>query len=234
VALPPAFDAWFQRATAVEPSARFQRASEAVQALAVALGSIASVQTAAFGTAGRFASEPSFPPPPHPTSSLPPAMTPPQLGSFTPVGPSAHPPTAALTGASTTGSGAVARPLIAPTKNRAPIAVIGVLVTVAALALGGWLVLSASKHGTGVAAAKGDPSTIAAKQSASAPIAVEPPPSASQAVEPSPATSASAPPVATGHGALPANRPSAGKPLQKPVAAPSKPGSAAVPILGRD
>jgi serine/threonine-protein kinase len=37
VTLPPAFDAWFARATAVEPARRFARASEAVQALAEAL-----------------------------------------------------------------------------------------------------------------------------------------------------------------------------------------------------
>jgi serine/threonine-protein kinase len=36
--LPPEFDAWFARATAVEPKARFQRATEATRALAEALG----------------------------------------------------------------------------------------------------------------------------------------------------------------------------------------------------
>ncbi|MGK4005737.1 protein kinase [Sorangium sp. So ce1036] len=38
VALPPAFDAWFARATAVDPAARFGAATEAVRALAEALG----------------------------------------------------------------------------------------------------------------------------------------------------------------------------------------------------
>ncbi|WP_437670112.1 serine/threonine-protein kinase [Sorangium sp. So ce131] len=37
VALPPAFDAWFDRATALQPGARFQAASAAVRALAEAL-----------------------------------------------------------------------------------------------------------------------------------------------------------------------------------------------------
>jgi serine/threonine-protein kinase len=38
VALPPSFDAWFARATAPSPADRFPTASEAVQALATALG----------------------------------------------------------------------------------------------------------------------------------------------------------------------------------------------------
>ncbi|WP_434047249.1 MULTISPECIES: protein kinase domain-containing protein [Sorangium] len=38
VVLPPSFDAWFARATAVDPAARFRTASEAAQALADVLG----------------------------------------------------------------------------------------------------------------------------------------------------------------------------------------------------
>ncbi|WP_437730838.1 serine/threonine-protein kinase [Sorangium sp. So ce1335] len=38
VALPPGFDAWFARATAGDPAARFRRATEAVQALGEVLG----------------------------------------------------------------------------------------------------------------------------------------------------------------------------------------------------
>ncbi|WP_437317049.1 protein kinase domain-containing protein [Sorangium sp. So ce385] len=42
VALPPGFDAWFFRAAAVDPAARFRTATEAVQALGDALGLAAS------------------------------------------------------------------------------------------------------------------------------------------------------------------------------------------------
>ncbi|WP_433927592.1 protein kinase [Sorangium cellulosum] len=55
VALPPGFDAWFARATAVDPAARFRRATEAVQALGEAFGIHVG------GRRATFASSPSSP-----------------------------------------------------------------------------------------------------------------------------------------------------------------------------
>ena len=45
--LPPAFDAWFQRATHLEPARRFRRASELVSELAALLGSADTSQAVA-------------------------------------------------------------------------------------------------------------------------------------------------------------------------------------------
>jgi serine/threonine-protein kinase len=56
-ALPPGFDAWFMKATAVDPLARFDRAEPMVAALGVALGISAPVPSAPY------ASRPSFPGP---------------------------------------------------------------------------------------------------------------------------------------------------------------------------
>ncbi|WP_438022991.1 protein kinase domain-containing protein [Sorangium sp. So ce233] len=55
VALPPGFDAWFARATAVDPAARFRRATEAVQAL----GEVFGIPVG--GRRATFASSPSSP-----------------------------------------------------------------------------------------------------------------------------------------------------------------------------
>ncbi|WP_437959984.1 protein kinase [Sorangium sp. So ce119] len=54
VVLPPSFDAWFARATAVDPAARFRTASEAAQALSDVLG----VATASSGPAPRTSAPP--------------------------------------------------------------------------------------------------------------------------------------------------------------------------------
>ncbi|WP_437775187.1 protein kinase domain-containing protein [Sorangium sp. So ce1097] len=48
VTLPPGFDAWFARATAVDPAARFRRATEAVQALGEVFGIPVGGRRAAF------------------------------------------------------------------------------------------------------------------------------------------------------------------------------------------
>ncbi|WP_437639634.1 protein kinase domain-containing protein [Sorangium sp. So ce854] len=85
VVLPPSFDAWFARATAVDPAARFRAATEAAQALAEVLG----VASASSG--------------PAPRASAPPWS----LGS-SPVLATPMPPTPGTTASGTTASGTTA------------------------------------------------------------------------------------------------------------------------------
>jgi serine/threonine protein kinase len=96
VVLPPAFDAWFARATARDASARFERASELVMALGQVLGVPVSLRAAKVST----------PPPPASTgpyqgwqpSSMPLQTAPPQTAppqGYTPPG---YPPQAYTSG----------------------------------------------------------------------------------------------------------------------------------------
>ncbi|WP_437874880.1 protein kinase domain-containing protein [Sorangium sp. So ce513] len=77
VALPPGFDAWFARATAVDPAARFRRATEAVQALGEVFGIPVSGRRVAFP------SSPSWPGPyataPQPPGAIPSSPSHPDL-----------------------------------------------------------------------------------------------------------------------------------------------------------
>ncbi|WP_437681114.1 protein kinase domain-containing protein [Sorangium sp. So ce131] len=82
VALPPGFDAWFARATAVDPAARFRAATEAVQGLADALG------VPVTGAPGRPPSAPAWPGassfPATPAATPMPAMAPPAMATSAP------------------------------------------------------------------------------------------------------------------------------------------------------
>ncbi|WP_437670464.1 protein kinase domain-containing protein [Sorangium sp. So ce131] len=146
VVLPPGFDAWFARATAGDPAARFRRAMEAVQALGETLGIPVD------GGRGTFQSAPSWPgvvpaaialPAPLVTTVPAPPMSP---------GRDARSPGLTLVGTST-GAAVSALPSRPAKPSRGPLvgglAVLGLSVL---LGSGSWLALRAGRGGVPAAA----------------------------------------------------------------------------------
>ncbi|WP_437275393.1 protein kinase [Sorangium sp. So ce375] len=218
VALPPAFDGWFARATAVDPAARFQRATEAIRALGEVLG----VPVA--GGRGTLPSAPSWP-------GVVPAATavPPGLGTMdpAPVGALVPPRDArssgpALLGASTgvPVSGVPVRPA---SSRRGPLAAgLSALALVALLGAVGWLALR-NGRGSEPVAAPDAPATAAARET----IAAAPEPTPAAAPEPTPAAAPEPTPAVTpSTAAAPAPTPST---TSTGVAAPRAPSPAVAP-----
>ncbi|WP_437567244.1 serine/threonine-protein kinase [Sorangium sp. So ce542] len=208
VALPPGFDAWFARATAGDPAARFRRATEAVQALGEVLG----VPVAA--GRGTFPSAPSWPGAVPAATALPPGLAaaePALAGSPVPAR-DPRPSGLGLAGTST-GAAVAAVPARPARRSGAPlVAGMAVLGLGAVLGAGGWLALRAAR-GSGPAAAPDIAAGSAAPEpppAAAAPDAVPPPSTSSPAVPP-PAASPAVPP------------PAAPSPAVAPVAAASSP-----------
>ncbi|WP_437586317.1 protein kinase domain-containing protein [Sorangium sp. So ce1000] len=216
VTLPPAFDAWFARATAVDPAARFQRATDAVRALGETLG------VPVPGGQATFPSAPSWPGTAPAAAAVAPALAPaaaavaPSLVTTEPApaaamsaGPErdARSSGPALVGSST--GAAVSGMLSRPSRpSRAPLAAglsgLGLLVLLG----GGWLALRASRGGEPAAAdvttAAATPESAAAAPAqtlmptpASAPEpTLVPAPEAARAA-PEPSAAAPSPPAST-------------------------------------
>ncbi|WP_437293530.1 protein kinase domain-containing protein [Sorangium sp. So ce426] len=213
VTLPPAFDAWFARATAVDPAARFQRATDAVRALGEVLGIPVAGGQAAFPTA------PSWPGTAPAAAAVAPAaaavspalvMTEPAPAAAMSAGPErdARSSGPALVGSST-GAAMLSRP---SRPSRASLAAglsgLGLLVLLG----GGWLALRASRGGEPAAAdvttaaapeptlvpapaSTPEPTLVPAPASTPEPTLVPAPASAPAAAEPSAA--APPPPAST-------------------------------------
>ncbi|CAN95751.1 Protein kinase [Sorangium cellulosum So ce56] len=174
VALPAAFDAWFARATAGDPAARFQRATEAVRALGEVLG----VPVA--GGRGTFPSAPSWPGVVPAATALPSDLrtTEPAPGG-TPVPPRDTRPSGPALVGSSTGVPVSRGPLKPASSRRGPLAAgLSALALTGVLGAGGWLAL---RNGPG-----SDPPT-APDGAAAAPATPEPP---LQTPEPPPAPAA--------------------------------------------
>ncbi|MDC0677798.1 serine/threonine-protein kinase [Sorangium atrum] len=212
VTLPPAFDAWFARATAVDPAARFQRATDAVRALGEVLG---------VPVAGGQATFPS--PPSWPGTAPTAAKVAPAAAALSPALVTTEPaPAAAMSagaerdarssGPALVGSStgvAVSGMLSSPSRpSRAPLAAglsaLGLLVLLG----GGWLALRASRGGEPAAAdvttaaatpestaAAPEPTLAPAPASTPEPTLVPAPASAPAAAEPS--ATAPPPPAST-------------------------------------
>jgi serine/threonine-protein kinase len=186
--LPVAFDAWFARATARDPAARFDRASTQIAELATALGTAPPQQL--LGT----------PPAIHQRGSLPDY----DGGSAAPPGGSGS-VVAAATGPRTGGTtGAVLADPVAPgPPSRTPLVLLAAGVGVAALAVGAIVVLRPGGSGSGNLASAPAPS--AAQSAVAVPPAVEAAPSDAAAPEsPSSAVAAAPLPASASASATPA------------------------------
>jgi serine/threonine protein kinase len=214
VVLPSAFDAWFARATAVDPAARFPNALACVTELAAALGEVLPTATPpaslAFEPPRASAAEPEVA---SATAPLPPASTA-ILGGRSAGGPGSG-ATSGITGAQ---SLVTSRPAT-PSARRAS-APVGVLLLLLALVGGSFAWLRGRSDAAAPAVA---PPTAETSPSPPPPVEVAPPPSASSADESAQQKVASAPSRVT-----PAGAPSS-SPLV-PTAAPSRPDLPSSPV----
>ncbi|WP_437542492.1 protein kinase [Sorangium sp. So ce367] len=166
VTLPPAFDAWFARATAVSPAARFQRATEAVRALGEALG------VPAGGSRATFPSAPSWPGTAPATAAMAPApfTAEPAPAAAKSAGPERDASSSGPAHVGSSTGAAVSGMLSLPSRpSRAPLAAglsgLGLLVLLG----GGWLALRASRGGDPAAAAVTTAAAAAITTAAAAP-----------------------------------------------------------------
>ncbi|XXY48240.1 protein kinase [Sorangium sp. So ce269] len=254
VVLPQGFDAWFARAAAVDPAARFRTASEAAQALAEVLG----VAAASSGPAPRQSAPPwalaSSSAPvlatPTPGTAAPPGTAPamitqptaapalmtPAITNIAPMGPD-HPSRApsvplAATMMETSVTSITTGPIVPARPSRTPLLAAAAVFGLGALGLVGWLVLR-----TG---AEPEPAAAAAPEGASAASAVTAAASATTAAASATtaaasATTAAASAVVTPAPSAPPPEPSASAaeaPPQRAQPAPSASASAAPPARG--
>ncbi|WP_437536217.1 protein kinase [Sorangium sp. So ce726] len=220
VVLPPSFDGWFARATAVDPAARFRLASEATQALSEVLGlapassgrsprpntppwAMANPSAHALATPAPAITAPSITAPAltAPAIAAPaltaPAMMPPVATSIGPMGPE-HPsrsPAAPLAATMETSVTSVPSGNIAPSApNRAPLVAAAVVLGLGVLGAGTWLLIRAGAQAEPAAAA---PPEGLAQDAGSASAAATAAPSTTASPEPSaPTPIASAPALA--------------------------------------
>jgi serine/threonine-protein kinase len=207
VSFPPAFDAWFARVTHVDPAQRFATATEAVRALADALG-VPSPGRATMASIPQLAPSSAFPPPL--------MMTPPSVPAFTPAGEVGAPAmgSASLPAAQLTAPGAVTTTHV-PAPQRS-VALLAVTAAIGVGALLGGVVYAASRYGSPPAAASAP--TPAAEPTASASAA----PSAVAVTVAAPIESASAAPTASATASAdPATRPSATAAVKAPPPPPA-------------
>ncbi|XXT19762.1 serine/threonine-protein kinase [Sorangium sp. So ce429] len=210
VALPPGFDAWFLRATAKDPGARFRTATEAVQALGDVLGLAASARLPAVLPGAS----------PLPGASFATAGSAPTGGSQREsVSIPQRPPFAG------TSTGAAVSSVPALPRRRALAAVI-VLLGSGVLGVGSWLAL----HGLGERAGVEAPAPQAAAASPDADGASAPPLSGTAVAPPSAAGSAEPPgaPAAASASAEPPRAPAAASASAKP-SSPGAPRPGAAP-----
>jgi eukaryotic-like serine/threonine-protein kinase len=220
VLLPPGFDAWFARGTAVNPADRFATATEAVRALSLAASAAPRAMSGPVPALG--------------------AMTPyfadSSAGSGFLIGAPVQPVNAALERAGTS-TGAAMTPAMPP--SRAPLHAALGLLGLAVLGLGGWLTVRAVSGRAPATAATTEP--VAAATALPTPKIAPVAPASAEAPAPRPEAAATetptaAPPIAApsakSSGARPASAPSA-KPTATPGAKPSA-APAAKPLFGRD
>ncbi|WP_437593063.1 protein kinase domain-containing protein [Sorangium sp. So ce1000] len=219
VVLPPSFDAWFARATAVDPAARFRMASEAAQALSEVLGlaaassgrsprpstppwSVASASAHALATPTPSITAPATTAP----SITAPLMTAPSMmpqvaTSIGPMGPE-HPsrsPAAPLAATMETSVTSVPSGITAPAApSRAPIIAAAIVLGLGVLGLGSLLLIRAGAEAEPMAAASSevaprDASSASAAAAPSAPPPAEAPASAASASASAPAPGAGPP-----------------------------------------
>ncbi|WP_437977568.1 serine/threonine-protein kinase [Sorangium sp. So ce295] len=212
VVLPPGFDAWFARATAPDPAARFGRAMEAVQALGEVLG------VPAAGNRGTFPSAPSSPGV-YPATTVP--MPPIAALMTTEPAPARSPgqePDARSSGlglaGTSTGAAVAAAPARPQRPGRGPLTVLGL----------GVLGLGVLGAGLALRAGRGDePAAATDAASASANAAAREPgratPEKKAPAEPTPATPASSAAAPDPSAAVPASS----------ATAPALPSAAAAP-----
>ncbi|WP_437514258.1 serine/threonine-protein kinase [Sorangium sp. So ce1099] len=222
VVLPQGFDAWFARAAAVDPAARFRTASEAAHALSEVLG----VAAASSGPAPRPSAPPwalaSSPAPvlatPMPGTTTPPVTAPamitqptaapalmtPAMTNIAPMGPD-HPSRApsvplAATMMETSVTSITTGPIVPARPSRTPLLAAAAFFGLGALGLVGWLVLRTGAEPEPAAAAAPENAapgaSAASAASAAASAVVTPAPSAPSAPPPEPSASAAeAPPL---------------------------------------
>ncbi|WP_437927500.1 serine/threonine-protein kinase [Sorangium sp. So ce291] len=258
-ALPPGFDAWFARATAMDPAARFQTATEAVRALGAVLGVGASVGVpgasalaGASSLAAAFSSAPAWPGVAAAmTGALPAAGSSPELAvpaaSSSPE--RAAPPAAAPLRFAGTSTGAAVSSIPARRQSRGALVAALASLGVAALGVGGWLALRPRSEGAPAQAGAPEIAAVRAEEAgapppspaASSPAAPEPavqpapPAAAASAAPPAPASASAAPPApASASAAPPASASASAAPptpgTQRPPAPPRSPRR----LFGRD
>ena len=212
VTLPAAFDAWFARAAAVDPARRFARASEAVQALAEALGpGVAPAPGPASEATGAHAAMTN--------PDTPPSGTTEDVSADAVEEAATRPPTPVRTG-NTTSAASLS---VTPRRRSFVPAVAGAVALGVALGIGLWLLQRTDDRGTA--------------QASSAPAIAPAPPAPSAApagpsVVISPATAA--PSTSGARSVSAASAVSASKPprASTPGAATTKP--KVLPLIGRD
>ncbi|WP_437626240.1 protein kinase domain-containing protein [Sorangium sp. So ce1151] len=238
VVLPQGFDAWFARAAAVDPAARFRTATEAAHALSEVLG----VAAASSGPAPR----PSAPPWALASSSAPvlatpmpgpvtapatitqptaPALMTPALTNIAPMGPD-HPSRApsvplAATMMETSVTSIPAGALVPARPSRTPLLAAAAVFGLGALGLVGWLVLRTGADPEPAAAAAPENAAPGASAASAATAATAATAAASAVVTPAP----SAPPPAE-PSASAAEAPLQARPAPSASAAPSPRGTA--------
>ncbi|WP_438014451.1 serine/threonine-protein kinase [Sorangium sp. So ce315] len=207
VTLPPGFDAWFARTTAVDPAARFRRATEAAQALGEVFGILVGGRRAAFP------SSPSWPglyaTAPHSSGARPGSPSPPDLppglmrtesalGMTPPPEHSTGSPGARLAATST----GAAIGTLPPGQRRTPLIAGAAVVGLGAIVGAGiWLSTRAASREVPAVPEIAAVSTATPAHATAAPVADAPPRAPSEASrEPAtaaPEPSASAPPAAS-------------------------------------
>ncbi|WP_438007087.1 protein kinase [Sorangium sp. So ce321] len=227
-ALPPGFDAWFARATAMDPAARFQTATEAVRALGAVLDAGASV-----GVPAAFSSAPVWPGVAAAvTGAVPAASSNPERER------AASPERPPVPFAGTSMGAAVSSSVPARRQGRGALVAAVASLGVAALGVGGWLALRPRSEGAPAQAGAPEIAAVRAEEAgapppstARSPAALEPavqptPPVAdASAAPPAPASASAAPPAPASASAAP---PAPG--TQRPPAPPRSPRR----LFGRD
>ncbi|WP_437676166.1 serine/threonine-protein kinase [Sorangium sp. So ce131] len=210
-ALLPGFDAWFARATAMDPAARFASATEAVRALGAVLGAGASAGVpAAFSTAPVWtgAAAAMTGAAPAATGAVPAGAVP--AASSSPEHERAAPPAGSPLRFAGTSTGAAVSTMPAR-QSRGPLVAVLASLGIAALGVGGWLALR--PRGEGAPAQAGPPAIVAVSpdEAGAQPPPAAPEPAASSPAAPEPAVqpaadaSASAAPPASASAAPPAS-----------------------------
>ncbi|MGK3986952.1 serine/threonine-protein kinase [Sorangium sp. So ce136] len=219
VTLPPGFDAWFARATAVDPAARFRTAMEAVRTLGEALG------VPVGGNRGSFPSAPSWPGVVPAATGLPSALVTSEPVLARSPGPERDARSPGLARAGTSTAAAVSGlPARSDGPSRGALAGMAVLGLGVLLSAGGWLALRAIRGSepaeTPTAAAAATAPALEPTAAAPEPTAAAPEPTAA-APEPPPSAAApsAVPPAASSPAGVPAA--TASSPAERRSGAPS-------------
>jgi serine/threonine-protein kinase len=227
VPLPVAIDAWFAKATATEPTARFARASDAVAALAGALG-------VPFEASGLVSTPPPTLEPTRPNEGEAKTVAIVELDDAALLSAAHHGASGNGTSAATATNVAVSQRLERPARSLAPLLALGAAGLVAA----GAIAFALSRRAAEPTPMSQTPATtVAAPRSSAAPPAAEAPAPASAVSSTAPPASAATPRASASTTAARAAAPPS--PARFPRSTPTAPPSAArskssVPLYGRD